>query len=49
MALTIGPERKDVFAANEATMRRHFADHGVREDGNTCFDQPFRVNLLNKG
>ena len=49
MVLTIGPERKDVFAANEATMRQHFADHGVRENGNACFDQPFRVNMLSKG
>lgn len=46
--LGMNPNRRELFAANEETLRANFQELGEETEDGQAFDQPMRVNLLRK-
>lgn len=46
--LAINPDRRELFAANEETLRATFQGLGEATEDGRAFDQPMRVNVLRK-
>ena len=47
-SIRIDPARQEVFDVQDKTLRANFDKLGVLEDKGYRFDQPMRVNILNK-